>query len=157
MNRLRLLAVAVVAACVALIASYYLFGGPLHISIFFPIDQTVETKPAQIPILPLPTNGPGLGQPSPTPTVSPTQRPHPSMRTPTLTDKILHASPIPISLSPTQAAVTPMPGPSYEPVTPPPYGQTIPPVIMPHAGLPLPNLMTPTPSPDRSPKHLVRG
>lgn len=144
MNRVRLFAAAVVAAIVALIASYYLFGGPLHLSLYFPITQSVETKNARLPIVTLPSSPP-LAGPLPKPTTSPTQRPHPSMRVPMHTDMILHTSPRPISVSPTQAPVTPPPVPSYQPVTPPPFGQTMPPVIMPHSGGPVTGVVSPSP------------
>jgi hypothetical protein len=146
MNRVRLFAAAIVVGCVALIASYYLLGGPLHISLYFPITQSIESKYARIPLLLPASPGPNLGTPLPLPKPSPTKRPHPSMRVPSATDAILHASPHPITLSPTQAPVTPPPAPSYEPVTPPPYGQTMPPVTMPHAGVPLPGAVSPLPS-----------
>jgi hypothetical protein len=145
MNRVRLFAAAIVVGIVALIASYYLLGGPLHISLYFPITQYVGPKYGHIPPPP-PSNGPNLGTPVPLPKPSPTKRPHPSMRVPTATDAILKATPRPIMLSPTQAPVTPPPAPSYQAVTPPPFGQTIPPVIMPHAGVPLPGAVSPSPS-----------
>jgi hypothetical protein len=151
MTRIRLLAAAAVVGIVALIGSYYLFGGPLNLSMYFRITQSVETKYARIPDLRLPASPPPLGRGLPKPTVTPTMRPHPSMRVSTRTDAILHYSPKPLSYSPTLAPVTPPPAPSYQPVTPPPYGQTMPPVIMPHAGIPLPGLASPLPSDSPSP------
>ena len=145
MNRERRFAAAVVVGLVALIASYYLFGGPLHLSLYFPVTQTVETKPNHMPLVTLPTFPPLAGS-EPRPTITPTKRPHPSMLVPMRTEILLHTSPRPISLSPTQAPVTPPPAPSYQSVTPPPYGQTMPPVIVPQAGIPLPGAVSPSPS-----------
>lgn len=146
MNRTRLFAAATVVGIVALIAAYYLLGGPLHLSLYFPITQSVVTKNDHVFVLPPGPSPPPLAGPLPKPTTTPTQRPHPSMRVPTHTDMILHATPKPISLTPTQIPITPPPAPSYQPVTPPPYGQTMPPVIVPHAGIPLPGTVSPSPS-----------
>src|ERR1017187_6367315 len=106
MNRVRLFAAAAVVGIVVLIASYYLFGGPLHLSLYFPITQSVVTKNDHVFMLPPQPSPPPLGGPLPKPTVTPTQRPHPSMRVPTRTDLLLHSSPRPITFTPTQMQVT---------------------------------------------------
>jgi hypothetical protein len=139
MNKVRLLAFAVTSLCVVAIGSYYLFGGPLRISLFFPAPTFYEPNNLRLPTLKPVAPGPKLGlMPSPLP--SPSKVPHPSMRTPSRTDALVHMSPAPYMPMPV-SAVTPPSGPTYAPVTPPPYTPSKPVVTLPQPG------ESPTPSP----------
>jgi hypothetical protein len=132
MSRIRIFAFAVTLLLVVLIASYYLFGGPLKLSLFFPAPTFYEPSYMHIPTMPPTTPGPVL-IPGPRPLPSPTKAPHPSMRTPTRTDIIVHMSPAPYRPVPV-TLVTPLLGPTYAPVTPPPYTPSKPVVTLPLPG-----------------------
>ena len=134
-------AAAVALFCVVAIASYYLFGGPLKISLFFPAPTYYFPNYHRIPDLKTPVPGPNLGPP-PSPLPSPKKAVHPSMRTSSKTDAIVHMSPAPYMPVPIPL-VTPLPGPTYAPVTPPPFTPSKPVVTLPlTAGSPIPS---PTP------------
>jgi hypothetical protein len=139
-TRIRMFAFAVAALLVVLIGSYYLFGGPMKLSLFFPAPTFYEPSYLRIPAMPPPTQGPGL-IPGPRPLPSPTKAPHPSMKTPTRTDILVHMSPAPYRPMPV-TLVTPLPGPTYAPVTPPPYSPSKPVITLPVPGMPSPS---PTP------------
>jgi hypothetical protein len=144
MNKTRMLAFAVTLLCVVAIASYYLFGGPLKISLFFPAPTFYQPNLLQIPALKPMTPGPGIG-PLPTPLPSPKKPAHPSMRTPSRTDVLLHMSPAPYMPMPANA-VTPPPAPTYAPVTPPPYVPSKPVITLPQPYVPTsPPSASPTP------------
>jgi hypothetical protein len=135
MNRIRMFAFAVAVFVVVAIASYYLFGGPLKLSLFFPAPTFYQPAYNRIPPLNPATPGPQFS-PAPHPLPSSTKRPHPSMRTGTRTDVLLHVSPAPYVPVPVNL-VTPPPAPTYAPVTPPPYTPAKPVIMLPQtAGSP---------------------
>lgn len=134
-------AFAVAALLVVLIGSYYLFGGPLKLSLFFPAPTFYEPSYMRIPAMPPPTAEPGF-VPGPRPLPSPTKAPHPSMKTPTRTDILVHMSPAPYRPMPVNL-VTPLPGPTYAAVTPPPYSPSKPVVTLPVPG----GVPSPSPTP----------
>jgi hypothetical protein len=134
-------AAAVALFCVVAIGSYYLFGGPLKISLFFPAPTFYEPSYHRIPTFKTPQPGPNLGPP-PSPLPSPRKAVHPSMRTSTRTDAIVHMSPAPYMPVPVPL-VTPLPAPTYAPVTPPPYTPYKPVVTLPQAG----GVPSPSPTP----------
>ena len=141
MNKVRMFAFAVTLLCVVAIGSYYLFGGPLRISLFFPAPTFYEPGNLRIPTLRPIAPGPKLVQ-APTPLPSPKKVPHPSMRTPSRTDALVHMSPAPYMLMPV-SAVSPPSAPTYAPVTPPPYTPSKPVVSLPQPG----GSPSPSPSP----------
>jgi hypothetical protein len=124
---------------VAAIGSYYLFGGPLKISLFFPAPTLYEPNYTRIPLLKPLTPGPFLS-PAPQPLPSPSKLPRPSMRTQSRTDVLVHMSPAPYMPVPV-TLVSPQPAPTYAPVTPPPYAPSKPVIMLPQTAAP-----TPTPS-----------
>ena len=134
-------AAAVTLLLVVLIGSYYLFGGPIKLSLFFPAPTFYEPSNMRIPAMQPPTPGPGL-IPGPRPLPSPTKAPHPSMKTPTRTDILVHMSPAPYMPVPINL-VTPNPGPTYAPVTPPPYTPSKPVITLPVPG----GVPSPSPTP----------
>ncbi|HEY5095019.1 MAG TPA: hypothetical protein VII69_07895 [Candidatus Eremiobacteraceae bacterium] len=147
MNKLRMFAFAVASGCVVLIASYYLFGGPLNLSLFFPAPTFYQPPYNRIPELKPMTPGPMLS-PAPRPMRALPKLPHPSMKTKTRTDDLVHMSPPPYMPVPVYL-VSPPPAPTYAPVTPPPYTPTKPVITLPQSGpLPSPSAM---PVPGSSP------
>jgi hypothetical protein len=138
---MRILATAVTMLLIVLIASYYLFGGPLKISLFFPAPTFYESRYLRIPTMPPDTPGPVL-LPAPKPLPSPSKPPRPSMKTPTKTDVLVHMSPAPYRPMPINL-VTPLPGPTYAPVTPPPFTPSKPVVTLPQPG----GVPSPSPTP----------
>jgi hypothetical protein len=141
-NKIRMFAFAVTLLCVVAIGAFYLFGGPMRITLFFPAPTFYEPGYMRMPDLKPTTPGPLLA-PAPTPLPSPTKRPSPSMRTGSRTDVLVHISPAPYMPVPV-TLVSPQPAPTYAPVTPPPYTPSKP-VIM------LPQFVTPAPSPSPTP------
>src|ERR1700736_5766484 len=146
MTRLRMFAISVALICVVAIASYYLFGGRSNIAHYFPAPSFYVPNPHGIPSLRPATPGP-LVKALPKTAATPLFRYHPSMRTPTRTDALLHTKPPAYLPSTVISPVTPPPAPTYAPVTPPPYAQAKPIVQPPQPGVPLPGQATPSPVP----------
>lgn len=149
MNRVRMFAFGVTLLCVVAIGSYYLFGGPLHISLFFPAPTVYFPNEYKVaPLKPM-TPGPFLG-PQPQPLPSPKQRPRPTMRTGGKTDALVHMSPAPYMPMPV-TLVTPQPPPTYAPVTPPPYTPSKPVITLPQTSALASPTALPSPSPSSTP------
>jgi hypothetical protein len=138
-------AFAVTLLVVVAIGSYYLFGGPLKLSLFFPAPTFFQPAYNKIPALRPATPGPHLSPP-PRPVPTPMKLPHPSMKSRSRTDVLLHMSPAPYMPVPVNL-VTPPPAPTYAPVTPPPYTPSKPVITLPQTGGP-PN---PAASPSATP------
>ena len=148
-NKLRLFAVAVALICVVAIGSYYLFGGPLKLSLFFPAPTFYQPGYNRIPALKAMTPGPPLA-PTPRPLHALPKLMHPSMLTRSRADVLVHTSPAPYMPVPVNL-VSPPPAPTYMPVTPPPYTPTKPVITLPQSGpLPSPTTM-PVPGPSSTP------
>jgi|GEM_PF-6963052 len=149
MNKIRMFAFAVALLCVVVIGSYYLFGGPLKFSLFFPAPTFYMPSYSRIPALKPMTPGPLLG-PAPKPLHALPKMIHPSMKTSSRTDVLVHISPAPYMPVPINL-ISPPPAPTYAPVTPPPYTPTKPVITLPQSGpVPSPSVM-PVPSSSQTP------